>query len=472
MQFVWEVYETMLLNKEPYRHVAACSRGAGKTMVAATLEFLALIHFRRNIVHMSAIRQQSKAGLSYLKQFCRIDLIRPYFSKDKEEEVELNELPVNEFTKKTDAKLLTVSATLEGTNSSRPSLTIYDEVDLTKQNILSEAALMATPTLCGNFHEAVSVYLSSRKTNDGPLQALIEESEIKDNGIRLHKYSMADWMKKCPEKVHGEHGVKSWINKDNLRVIWDNFPLLTSELNFEYRIVYEGCRKCPAFIICQGRSPKQTSTSRFLKSIASVKETIKATKDPGKLIAQGLNWRPESSGTVFSSFSRYSHCKTPREALEWIIEKKWNTPEEMIPTKQDIYEAAMQMKYDCTWGIDWGYRDPAVVVVILHNRKSQKTLLLHVRSAKEYANHQWAESCLQNEGKIFKPNLVCPDMADAASGTYFRGLPTKNKKPHLISTGVSHLRGLLFDPLSQQSRFAIAMFDNDDDAEVACVCCC
>ena len=459
LQFIWEVYYTMLTNKPPYMHVAACARGTAKTKIAATLEFLALIHFRRDIVHMSAIRQQSRAGLAYFKQFCRNDVIRPYFSAERADECELADMPENSFTSKNDAKLLTVSATLEGTNSSRPNLSVFDEVDLTPKHILSEAAMMSTPTLCGNKFEPVSVYLSSRKTNDGPLQKMIDDSESGKNDIRLHKYSLIDWMEKCEEKTHGDHGVKVWIHKESLKVIWDELSQEDNELSFIPRVVYEGCRKCPAFVGCQGRSPKQNSTSNYLKSRTFVGNVIKQTADSGKIIAQILNWKPESTSNVFSTFARSVHCKTPNQAWEWISGKPWHGPDGMYPSKKELYDLCKHLGYDTVWGIDWGFRDPAVIVVIMHHTKTDRTLLLHTRSATGYANHQWAKSCLDGEGLVYPPNLICPDLSDAASSSYFKGFPTRGKKPHLIATGVSQIRGLLFHPATQDSNFAIAMFD-------------
>lgn len=428
------------------------------TKIAATLEFLALVHFRLDVVHMSAIRQQSRAGLAYFKQYCRIDLIRPYFASERADECELVGMPENSFTSRTEAKLLTVSATLEGTNSSRPNFTVYDEVDLTPQHILSEAAMMQTPSI-PNKHEPISVYLSSRKTNDGPLQKLIDKYDAGDVGTRLHKYSMIDWMEKCPPAIHGKFGVNSWVNKDTLKVYWDSLPPEENELSFIPRTVYEGCRTCRAFVGCQGRAPNQKSSSNYLKSRTFVGNVIAQTGDPGKIIAQILNWKPESAGNVFSTFSRSAHCKTPLQVWEWISGKSWGGPEGLYPSKKEVYDLCKHFGYDTTWGIDWGFRDPAVIVVIMHHAKTERTLLLHTRSATGYANHQWAQSCLENEGVVYKPDLICPDMADAASPTYFKKFPTRNKKPNLIATGVSQIRGLLFHPATQASNFAIAMYD-------------
>ena len=614
MDFVWEVYNTMRTNAPPYRHIAAASRGSAKTLVAATIEFLAMIHFRRDIVHTSALKAQSKKALKYFHKFCNIDVLKPYFTTESALEVELINLPPNSFTTKNDARLVTVAATISAANGERSNCVegnslipvlrngiyqvmtahalfyaiekkeeiylktvneatleieyrlcqaakqtwvsgnvtamqckktkltlkvtndhpvaqlnsgnlafkkagsllvddkavlgiadsiletdiatstspyfgyvydfqvknnhnffangflvhnclIFDELDLVDREVISEAAMMQTPTLCGNMHEPVSVYLSSRKTNDGPVQDLIDEAEAGSKKLRLHKYSTVDWMRKCPESVHGASGVKAWIHKDNLRIVWDALPETEPQSSYIERAVYEGCRTCPAMAVCQGRSAKQQSTSKFLKSREFVESQLLEVKEPGKIIAQILNWKPESTGTVFSTFSRFTHCKTPEQSWEFITGTPWHNPGNP-PSKENLYNAGKRMGYDCVFGIDFGFSpDPAVVVVILHHRKLEKTVIIHIRSANYYSNSDWAASVGAHEAKTFPPDIICPDMADPAAHTYFAKLrlPARNKKPMRIETGVSQIRSLLFDPLTQTSKFAIAMFDEQSE---------
>ena len=69
LDFICEVYFTMLTNEGPLRHVVAACRGSAKTLLAATIEFLAMVHYRRDCVHISAIRQQSKKCLKYFKKY-------------------------------------------------------------------------------------------------------------------------------------------------------------------------------------------------------------------------------------------------------------------------------------------------------------------------------------------------------------------------------------------------------------------
>jgi hypothetical protein len=464
MDFIWEVYHTMLTNEGPFRHAAAAARGTAKTLVSATIEFLSMIHFRRDTVHTSALKQQSKKALKYMNKFCNIDVLRQYFKTESTFELELVNLPKNTYTTKNDARLVSVASTIQGVNGERSNCLVFDELDLVSRDVISEAAMQQTPTLCGNMFEPVTIYLSSRKTNDGPVQDIIEEAEAGSTSIRLHKYSMVDWMQKCPESVHGPHGLKFWVNSDNLKIHFDELPETEQPSSYVERVGYENCRTCPALVVCQGRSANQESTSKFLKSRQFVGSQIQDVKDPKKIIAQLLNWRPESTGIVFSSFSRTVHSGNADRVYSWMFGTD-QVPENT--NKDSIYKRAMEEGWQCVFGIDWGYYDPAVVVVVLYHKKTDRCVVLHVRSATSHANNKWAESVIHFEAKRFPPHMICPDMADAASHTYFQSarLPVRNKKPMRIETGVSQVRGLMFDPSTQQSKFMI--LNADDQSEWA-----
>jgi hypothetical protein len=62
------------------------------------------------------------------------------------------------------------------------------------------------------------------------------------------------------------------------------------------------------------------------------------------------------------------------------------------------------------------------------------------------------------------PDIICPDTEDANSHTYFNGFGAhvRREKPKRILTGVSQVRGLLWDPLVQTHRI---MFVSDEADE-------
>jgi len=635
MQFVWECYNFMRTNKGPPEHVVAAGRGLSKTLGASAVEFLGLVHFRRQEVHFSALKAQSKLALKYLHKFCRIPELVGHFESKSAFEITLVKLPPNKFTSKPDAFIAVVAATIEATNGYRsnciaatqqilalPPLSsqrkvqktagkwhrysaegiwkkfqkgevievatinentlhieakpvlyasrkvnleqvkvttesghsfcvtndhpiatsindnhtitytalnklslgdpillknlspdaitsgrllntltyekiteiapysvapsararwvydfhvqdnhnffcvrglvhncnVGDEIDLTNRDVISEASLMGIPTSDEHSFDPLTIYLSSRKTNDGPLQDRMDEAEKSPEDIRVHKISWVDWMQKCEPTTHGAFGPTVFINRENLQVHWDALPKSVSTVDqtqFMERKVYEGCRTCPALLVCQGRAPNQTSTSKYLKSIQFVGRELKKITDVNKIIGQILNYKPESSGIVFNTFARHRHVGDLRQAYTFITAQDWQG--DVLPTKQDLYSVAKRDGWKCLVGIDWGTRDPAIALTALYHAGAKRVLFLSLMYATGFANHLWAQYYLDNDATLYPPDLIAPDMADASSASYFSksDFRVKSKKPQRIETGVSQINGLMFNPADQSCNLMV-----------------
>lgn len=483
---VWSIYNVLLTGIGNHRHVIAASRNSGKTVIAAIIQILSLLHFRRSGVHIASILSQSSAMIQYFDKFVnKIQELAPYKSTDNVKLKQFMGLPANSYTDKDNASLLVVTANKKGANSSRANLITYDEVDLTPQEILAEAAFIADPTLDGNKRDPVFIYLSSRKSNSGPIQELITEAETPGSeDITLHKWSITDMLETCPPEIHKpELGAsKAYLNSETLAVIWgeDAFKTMVPEasqsLYFE-RVVYEGCKTCPAFIACQGLSVKQKGSSGMLRTRKFVSGMLRAIKDTAAIIAQYLNLKPETTGLVFKTFSHYQHVKAPIEFYEWTIgsrfnpmnysEEEWNRIYEegdivelmsITPTKEDCYYAMISGGWTITFGIDWGYNpDPAFVVVIGWHKKTGRLAVLHCDFELNHSNHVWAKYVCETVYPRFPASFVAPDMADPASPTYFvkHKVRSLDSKPSRIETGVSFLRGLLWNPVTASSNFAL-----------------
>ena len=511
LAFVWGVYNTLLTGEGATRHVLAASRNGGKTLTSSMLQWFSMVHFRRDGAHIAATLDQSSQATRYLDNFVSNPLLMPYIDTDNVKLKELKNLPANDFTARNTAKIQVVTATKKGANAPRASFMTFDEVDLTPREILAEAAFIADPAIQyltepgkttdemdpRTWHTAtgetskrdtVFVYLSSRKTNDGPIQDLITEGEQKDakkNRIKLHKWSTVDWMETCEPEVHKpENGKKeAFLHTETLKIIWGRTEfdsLVPASARSQYKEIsaFEGCMDCSAFIACQGRSAKQASTSPMLRTKQFVGDVLKAVRDASAIIAQALNWRPETTGLVFKNFSYYHHVKEPIEFYKWVtFGKRFNPrdlPEaeldrieefgtvmeliEITPTKEDCYYAMVDEGWSITSGVDWGFNpDPAVCLLVGWHKKFKKMAVFHMEAELNHANHVWAEYVAQNIYPRFPFEFVGPDMADPASPSYFRKrkIRSLDKKPSRIETGVSHIRGLLWDPIRAESDFAI-----------------
>lgn len=472
LQFVWEVYNTMRTNEGPKAHVVAVCRNGYKTLCSAILHFYSIVHFRRDAVQAAAQKPQSKKCLKYLKKFLSIPEISDHFKTNSVYEYSLESLPSNMYTKKPDGEVVVVAATIEAANAQRGSLLCLDEADLIKKEILSEIAMTADPTQDEHQFDPISVALSSRKTNNGPLQDKMDEAEQKPNEIRLHKWSTVDLMVPCLPEIHGEKNQTMYINDNTLQVFWKSDGYEKPD-DFREIQLYEGCKTCPALVVCQGRSAKQQKYVKTLRSRTFVGNVLRETKVTGRIIAQMLNWKPESEGLAFGLFDRKMHTGDPLAIFRFLSDTSWDEYRKgrgnSIPSKADLYSFATKNGWKCNYGIDWGYTDPAVLVVLLYHLKKDKCVVLHVRQRVGFTNNKFAEDVIRHEVPLFYPDLICPDMADAGSVTYFPALPVKGKKPRTILSGVDQIRSLLWDPTDQSSNFMIANYDEGSEWLIDCM---
>lgn len=367
-----------------------------------------------------------------------------------------------------------------------------DEIDLTPPEVLSEAAYIADPAIrykpdgTTETRNPIYIYLSSRKSNSGPIQDLLDEGEglqgkEKSDSVSIHKWSSVDWMKKCTDDISRkeEGSFPVFINTETLNTIWsqEQFEHTVENKNkhlYIERQAYEGCRKCSAWVACQGRSTKQRSTSYMLRDRKFIGGLLSSVKSAPAIIAQTLNWKPESTGIVFKSFSVSEHYRPPREVYRWITGKDFKVSDadylslengenykeliEVIPTKKDIYNAMLDNEWNIVSGIDWGYDpDPAVIVVGGYHKKLRKCIVLDIHAENGHPNHLWAEYACKSVFSQFPVQYVNPDMADPSCVTYFKpyGVRCFGRKPPKIETGVSFIRGLLWNPINQTSGFMI-----------------
>lgn len=492
MDFVWGVYHVFLTGKGPNRWVAACSRNSMKTLCASIIRFYAMIHFRRSGTHLAATLDQSSSAVMYLDKFLGIDGVREYISTSNTKTKELKNLPTNSFTENKDCILRIAVATLKGVNSQRGSYNSRDEIDLLPRKIIGESAFIADPTNDKYRFSPVEVNLSSRKTDDGPMQDMIDEAESVDapDDLRLVKWSMVDFMEKCPDEIsESEKGkIRSFIHKETLDVIWDpeQFDSMPESLRTQYKEVsaFHGCRTCPAFIACQARSPSQKGTSKALRNIDFVKTILRGVKDSDSIIAQALNWRPGKSGNVFRTFSKFKHTKNYIDSYEWIFGEKYN-PENLdaddynrtlevaawkiTPSKEFIIQKMKEQNWYFVGGVDFGYSPArAVGVIWAYHKKQKRAVMIHVESSQHMDNKSWSHYLADGPFKKYGVDLVAPDLADPASPTYFgsKRLPSLDSKPSKIATGVSQIRGLLFDPIEQKEKLIIINDESEDCARL------
>lgn len=456
------------------------------TLTACIIRLLGMIHFRRSGTHLAANLEQSASANMYLEKFLMVPEILPYIKTNNTRTKEFTNLPPNSFTTLSYCNVRIATATIKGVNSQRGSLNTRDEVDLVPQEILSEAAYIADPTPEGL--PPVEINLSSRKSNSGPIQRLINEAESGDESIQLHKWSTVDWMWKCPEEMWKPQlgMIRASMNIETLKMIWGEEAIQTlsdTEKQIQRTMdVPVGCRSCPAFLACQGRARFRKSTRGRLRDAQFVGNVLKEVAEASKIIAQSLNWKPESSAIVFRIFNRRRHYLKPAQFFRWAT-GQWFTPatktiEEVeavmagdddmakllvTPTKRQIYEALRKNGWKIHYGVDWGTTDPAVTIVVGYHRPTRRLIVLHTDGQTGYPPEDWAKYTHQTTWQLFPCDLVCPDMADTNSPVYFGrlGMPCHDKKPAKIAPGVGQILSFMWNPFTQTEHFAML-----DDGEM------
>jgi hypothetical protein len=339
----------------------------------------------------------------------------------------------------------------------------YDETDLIDPAILSEAAMIADPDQLGR--PPIFIYISSRKSAFGPVQDKIDLSNDPKNGIRMHKWSLCDFMKPCPPSVHlpDEPRPTIHIHRDSLEIkSAEDYAAtpVTMQSAFDSREVYAGCVECPALLICQGRAVQQKSQpSTILRDLSFIKTVLRETKDPEKIKAQLMNLKPESSGNVFNRFDRVGNTGSIAKAWEFAFSVPWIG--EAPPTKRMLREMLSANGWYVTCGVDFGYVDPAIGVLVAHHRAFDKVIVLHTVKASGFSNPDWIQYCKE---RIFVPygfDLMCPDTADKSSPTVAArlGMQCRSRKPHRIEAGISWLQNHIWSP-TKQNR---SLFVIDDD---------
>lgn len=426
------------------------------TLCAAVLEFLMMVHFGRDIAHIAAQVQQSAACIDYLDMFLNIPIIAPYKSIDSKRQKTLKKMPTHSQKPVGYSRLKVVTATKKGANSSRASVMIFDEVDQIEREILSEAAMIADPDRTGK--PTIFVYLSSRKSAIGPIQEKIDQAAIPNSRIKLHKWNVMEWMQPCPPEVHKpELPIDLYVHQETLQVIPSDDYEKTSKTEkelFEQVPAYEGCRTCPVFTVCRTDAIKQQSKTPRLRTKEFYADLLSQLHDPEVIIAQIMNLKPESSGTVFNKFDERIHVGDFSRCWKFAFGEDQSN--QLITKSIFIHELRSRgWKMHC--GVDFGYVDPAVSVLVAFHKPTGKLVVLHTERQTGYSNQEWLQKTKEN---IFIPygfDLLCPDVEDKSSPIVAAqlGMPSIDKKPSRIETGVSWLRGRLWNVSSNQPLFMI-----------------
>lgn len=365
---MWEIYDNVLNNRGDVTpgYIMLSARECYKTLGAAILETLLMLHFEVTIAHMAAIQAQSAKAVQYINYF--FAKVEPLLEAAGWTKTSENKSKISFRTKNDeDVYIRVIVATMAGANSEHTSLMFVDEIDVVANPQAYEEAKLIPGYTKGIF--PVTVKLSTRKFAFGLMQKEIDMAPI--SGDKIVRWNILDVTERCPETRH-----KPELPKEDVYTA-KALPLRTID-TVEYDAlsdpekpkwekqeqVHAGCVGCKLLPVCKTRLSKRPidATGGLYKPIASVINQFKKVS-PDMAEAQLLCWKPSSKGLVYPRFEGQIN-----KGNVITLEHAWETLMGDPPAKKKISEADLIWKMQNLGirffaGVDWGYTHDFVIVI-------------------------------------------------------------------------------------------------------------
>jgi hypothetical protein len=379
LEMCYETYD-LLVNGGPEnvsRVLYYASRGGFKTLVESIVEVLLLLHFRSNVIHLSAIEEQSKNCQEYLKNFFAFPALRGFVEGDNKratstvfyEPIDKTALNLTKAEWKTlpweeqqqyrlvTNKVEVIVATMKSTNG-KHGVMFLDELDIIDSpRVLKQTVNIPTPCRRANGKVAlpITVLTSTRKTSHGPVQDAINKAD--KTGLLIRHWNAIDVTEKCPGSRHRPDLPHLTVYRsDELvsAITEENYSALPKKDQESYvkDECYHGCLKnCSLFAACKGNlATKQTSTSKLLKPISFQINQFK-DNELDTVQSELLCRKPSSEGLVYPRLDKAKHVLTPAQAYEKISGEKCSKANF---SKAELVEWLMG-KGEWCGALDWGW---------------------------------------------------------------------------------------------------------------------
>lgn len=208
MSLVWELYSAATDTERRWeRLLGYASRFSFKTLSAAILELLFLVHHGRDISHMSAIESQASNCVQYIKKFLQLPIFFGFLSKDNtrelfftrffdpitqmsfsEKEIQFLPAEIRSRLQNITNSMKIIVATTASANGLHTNLTVLDEIDLiANKEAYAEAKMIPTES---NGFPPVTFLTSTRKYSIGLVQKEIDEAQ--ESGIEIRHWNILD----------------------------------------------------------------------------------------------------------------------------------------------------------------------------------------------------------------------------------------------------------------------------------------
>jgi hypothetical protein len=480
MDMLWECYSKALYNNDPTfaRVMYYASRDSFKTLCAAMLEVLAVVHLRRNVAHMAAIEPQSEKSQEYVKKFFSKPILRDFVSGDNVRRVEFARYihpETGESFSESRFRALSpelrdaqweevrnyikiVICTPAGANSEHVPFFVVDEVDVvTNERAYQEAKFIPAPI---NGWMPTTVLTSTRKISTGLVQREIDEAVDQETGeIRLHvrHWNILDVTRACPPERHlPEQGkIPIYVDPKRLQAIGEaKWKGLTEpeQAKFTKEEGFVGCLKnCKIFAACHGRlATHQKSKSELLKPINHVANMMNAPID--YVLAQLLCKQPSTEGLVYPNFSRDKHVITAAQMAEMIL----GFPVDPRMDKKGLIDIMRQRDMLCYAGMDFGYAHNFAVVTIFCD--GYRAFVVDVIAEPELLPDQMVDVCnkrIRDWNPVIFPDMENKQMIAVLRRAGFR-MREWQKVAGTVVGGISAVQLKLQPPMTEPLLYFLA----------------
>lgn len=320
VEAMWRIYELFKTGQsaEIPQVCMLSSRDSYKTLCAAALEVLCMIHFRMPCCHMAAIESQSLKAVQYVESFFR--KIKPYLehhgwrkNSDNKRMIEwITDTGVNIYLK-------IIVCTIAGANSEHVPMLCIDEVDVVQNpKALNEAKMI--PSTYGDINP-LTVYLSTRKFAGGMMEKTLKQTI--DSGGEVLRWNILDVTERIPHEVARPDlpKVVRFLSRElpmeNLSP--DEWKMLTDESKNKYERfeAYAGIANHPLLPVMKNMlADRPKDDHGFLyKRVTAVRNNFRQLPpDMGE--AQLLCNKPSASGLVYNRFDIGLNVLSIEQALE------------------------------------------------------------------------------------------------------------------------------------------------------------
>ncbi len=476
MDMIYEVYSKSLQgDDENFTRVLyyACRDGF-KTLAAAVVEVLSVLHLNRNVAHMAAISDQASKAQEYVKRAFRRPYIRDFVVGDNERMTKLvrfynpttkHSLTKDEYEALTQGEkaqheevvrvlqayvekeqyIKIVICTMAGANSEHVPLFVVDEVDVVTN---PTAYLEAQNIPAGRKGKLpITMLTSTRKSAHSLVQKEINEKE--KTGLQVRHWNIIDITAPCPPERHRPDlpRLKLYRSKEELRHVDEagyealNFK---EKESFVEDTGFNGCGKCKLFTVCQTRlATSQTSRSPMLKAIP---ETIDKFKRNSIEMAQAqlMCWKPSSTGLVYGRFDRTKHILSPAQAYFKVFGELPKDPKNF--SKAMLMAAISEREVERYGGLDWGHTHNFAYIDSF--KDGQRLFVTHCVSMKELEPDQILD--VMEPFKAHDPKIYA-DTADPKMVKWFKKkgwrMATWKKLKGSVQGGINVVRWKFSPPM-------------------------